>query len=102
MSDTIMDFNTDGMWNTEDLVAAPAKIKGIVITQSCNISKPHSNFYTQNHMVAAVTFAEPQWFNGREYSSARLSDLRRMLWTLMGCAVAGTFLGLIYTNLDLI
>ena len=76
-----MDFDNDGEWDDDEqtgpAIHTPSIIKDIVITEYriewLNLSEPENNFYAKNHMVATVTFATPQVFGNKEYSSARIS-----------------------------
>ncbi|KIO26489.1 hypothetical protein M407DRAFT_7785 [Tulasnella calospora MUT 4182] len=72
-----LDFNTDGAWDPEELIGpaihAPAEIKDIPISEFRVEWLKTPQPYAKNHMVAAVTFAEPQLLNNKKYYSARLS-----------------------------
>lgn len=77
----VLNFNTDGTWDAQELegpaIHAPAAIRNIIANRYrvewLDMSNPKTNFYAKNHMVASVVFDTPQWIEGTEYKSARLS-----------------------------
>jgi hypothetical protein len=78
----LVDFDRDGFWDNVKqrgpVIHAPIAIKNIIVSkysvQWLNISEPVKDFYSKNHMVAALTFAQPWTEDGITfYNSARLS-----------------------------
>ena len=76
-----VDFDHDGEWDEEDQIGpaihAPAYVKDIVVNKYriewLNLSEPETDFYSKNHMVATLIFAETVTIDDVDYSSARIS-----------------------------
>ena len=76
-----MDFDRDGTWNdvsqSGPVIHAPNYIKNIAVKwyriEWLNISEPEIGFYSKNHMVATLIFAESVTINSVKYMSAHLS-----------------------------
>ncbi|KAL1668905.1 hypothetical protein EV121DRAFT_266363 [Schizophyllum commune] len=80
--ETYVNFDAGGAWNEAKqrgpAIHAPTSVQNIVVSryavQWLDLSEPESGFYAKNHMVAALSFAQPWTPDGLTYyNSARLS-----------------------------